>query len=110
MFELLYWSKLVLRICLDFFSTKLCSFEQNIFSGIRKLTWPFRWPWPINNAIGGQLLLILLFQFSDTAFCSEHVLEQDFLTRCVASHLMTFGKSLVVGETAERINLVSNLK
>lgn len=45
-------------------------------------------------------------KFHDTAFCPDHVLEKDFLTRCVASHLMTFGRSLVLGETAERINLL----
>ncbi|WAR23180.1 CI072-like protein [Mya arenaria] len=44
----------------------------------------------------------------DTAFSPGHVLERDFLARCVASHLMTFGRSLVIGETAERINLVLN--
>lgn len=43
---------------------------------------------------------------SDTAFCPEHILEHDFLARCVASHLMTFGRTLVIGETVERINLV----
>lgn len=43
---------------------------------------------------------------SDTAFCPEHVLEHDFLARCIASHLMTFGRTLVIGETAERINLL----
>lgn len=47
-----------------------------------------------------------MISISDTAFCPEHVLERDFLTRCVASHLMTFGRTLVIGETAERINLV----
>ncbi|XP_060580754.1 guanine nucleotide exchange factor C9orf72-like [Ruditapes philippinarum] len=47
-----------------------------------------------------------IISISDTAFCPEHVLERDFLTRCVASHLMTFGRTLVIGETAERINLV----
>lgn len=49
----------------------------------------------------------LFLQLSNTAFCPEHVLEVDFLSRCVASHLMTFGRSLVVGETADRINLVT---
>lgn len=45
-------------------------------------------------------------KLSNTAFCPEHVLEHEFLARCIASHLMTFGRSLVIGETAERINLV----
>lgn len=44
--------------------------------------------------------------FSDTAFHPDHVLERDFLGKCIASHLMTFGRSLVIGETAGRINLV----
>lgn len=44
--------------------------------------------------------------FSDTAFYPDHVLERDFLGKCIASHLMTFGRSLVIGETADRINLV----
>ena len=47
-----------------------------------------------------------MFQFSDTAFHPDHVLERDFLGKCIASHLMTFGRSLVIGETADRINLV----
>ncbi|XP_053394859.1 guanine nucleotide exchange factor C9orf72-like [Mercenaria mercenaria] len=47
-----------------------------------------------------------MISISDTAFCPEHVLERDFLARCVASHLMTFGRTLVIGETADRINLV----
>ncbi|KAL4235835.1 hypothetical protein ACF0H5_004225 [Mactra antiquata] len=43
---------------------------------------------------------------SDTAFSPHHVLEKDFLAHCISSHLMTFCRSLVIGETAERINLV----
>ncbi|KAK3602392.1 hypothetical protein CHS0354_026279 [Potamilus streckersoni] len=43
---------------------------------------------------------------SSTAFCPDHVLEFDFLSQCIASHLMTFGRSFITGETADRINLV----
>ena len=51
----------------------------------------------------------IIFQFSDTAFYPDHVLERDFLGKCIASHLMTFGRSLVIGETADRINLVGSI-
>ncbi|XP_050402091.1 guanine nucleotide exchange factor C9orf72 [Patella vulgata] len=45
-------------------------------------------------------------RLSETAFCPHHNLEPDFLYRCITSHLMTFGRSLVVGKLAERVNLV----
>ncbi|ESO94464.1 hypothetical protein LOTGIDRAFT_232306 [Lottia gigantea] len=45
-------------------------------------------------------------RLSDTAFCPLHNLEPEFLYRCITSHLMTFGRSLVVGKLAERVNLV----
>lgn len=41
-----------------------------------------------------------------TALCPSCNLEQDFLQQAIASHLMTFGRSIVVGHLADRVNLV----
>ncbi|XP_052256926.1 guanine nucleotide exchange factor C9orf72-like [Dreissena polymorpha] len=49
-------------------------------------------------------------ELADTVFCRGHAraLDNEFLARCIASHLMTFGRSLVLGDTPEKINLVLN--
>lgn len=43
---------------------------------------------------------------SYTALCPSCNLEQDFLQQAIASHLMTFGRSIVVGRSPERVNKV----
>ncbi|XP_046338525.1 guanine nucleotide exchange factor C9orf72-like [Haliotis rufescens] len=45
-------------------------------------------------------------QLTDTAFSPAHNLEPSFLRQAIASHLMTFGRSLVIGKLPERVNLV----
>ncbi|XP_067677846.1 guanine nucleotide exchange factor C9orf72-like [Haliotis asinina] len=50
--------------------------------------------------------LLATVQLRDTAFCPSHNLEPTFLRRAIASHLMTFGRSLVIGKLPERVNLV----
>lgn len=47
-------------------------------------------------------------QLTYTALCPSCNLEQDFLQQAIASHLMTFGRSIVVGHLADRVNLVSD--
>nr|KAG5700798.1 hypothetical protein BaRGS_035001 [Batillaria attramentaria] len=41
---------------------------------------------------------------SYTALCPSCNLEQDFLQQAIASHLMTFGRSVVVGRVPDRVN------
>lgn len=43
---------------------------------------------------------------SYTALCPSCNLEQDFLQQAIASHLMTFGRSIVVGRIQDRVNKV----
>ncbi|KAK7488495.1 hypothetical protein BaRGS_00020280 [Batillaria attramentaria] len=43
---------------------------------------------------------------SYTALCPSCNLEQDFLQQAIASHLMTFGRSVVVGRVPDRVNKV----
>ncbi|XP_076440184.1 guanine nucleotide exchange factor C9orf72-like [Babylonia areolata] len=43
---------------------------------------------------------------SYTALCPSCNLEQDFLQQAIASHLMTFGRSIVVGRVPDRVNKV----
>ncbi|XP_052058485.1 guanine nucleotide exchange factor C9orf72-like isoform X2 [Mytilus californianus] len=49
-------------------------------------------------------LRILLHKLGETYFCPSHTLEREFLHNCIASHLMTFGKTLVIGDKEENIN------
>ena len=50
---------------------------------------------------------LLCLQLSYTALCPSCNLEQDFLQQAIASHLMTFGRSIIVGRVPERVNKVS---
>ncbi|XP_052058481.1 guanine nucleotide exchange factor C9orf72-like isoform X1 [Mytilus californianus] len=43
-------------------------------------------------------------KLGETYFCPSHTLEREFLHNCIASHLMTFGKTLVIGDKEENIN------
>lgn len=43
-------------------------------------------------------------KLSETYFCPSHTLEREFLHNCITSHLVTFGKSLVIGDKEENIN------
>ncbi|KAL8582204.1 hypothetical protein ACOMHN_004123 [Nucella lapillus] len=43
---------------------------------------------------------------SYTALCPSCNLEQDFLQQAIASHLMTFGRSIVAGRVPDRVNKV----
>lgn len=43
---------------------------------------------------------------SYTALCPSCNLEQDFLQKAIASHLMTFGRSIVIGWASDRVNKV----
>jgi len=76
MFELLYWSKLVLRICLDFFNTKLCSFEQNIFSGI------WNWPGPSDDLDPLIVQLVVNYcWFSCFSFLTQRFVQSMYWSR-----------------------------
>ena len=55
------------------------------------------------------MILLTVFQLSDTYFCPSHNLEREFLHNCITSHLVTFGKSLVIGDKVENINAVRYL-
>lgn len=41
-----------------------------------------------------------------TALCPAHKLQPDFLRLMIASHLMTFGRSVVMGQRADRVNVL----
>ncbi|XP_033736620.1 guanine nucleotide exchange C9orf72-like [Pecten maximus] len=50
--------------------------------------------------------LAIPINLSETFLSPTHLLERDFLCRCIAAHLLTFGHSLVIGENTNRINLL----
>ncbi|XP_061182176.1 guanine nucleotide exchange factor C9orf72-like [Saccostrea echinata] len=43
---------------------------------------------------------------SSTYLCPAHHLDRDFLSCCISSHLTTFGRSLVIGEKADNVNMM----
>ena len=45
-------------------------------------------------------------QVKDTYFSLEHKMDETFLRKAVASHLMTLGHSVVIGHSANKVNLV----
>ncbi|XP_064606333.1 guanine nucleotide exchange factor C9orf72-like isoform X2 [Liolophura sinensis] len=45
-------------------------------------------------------------EIKDTTFSPSHNIESEFIQKAIASHLITLGRSVVVGKTPERINLV----
>lgn len=50
--------------------------------------------------------LPIKIELSYTAFCPANTLESEFLRLVIASHLMTYGRSLVVGARADRVNIL----
>ncbi|OWF55550.1 Protein C9orf72-like [Mizuhopecten yessoensis] len=53
-----------------------------------------------------EFSLAVPISLSETFLSPSHQLERDFLCRCIAAHLLTFGHSLVIGENSNRINLI----
>lgn len=42
----------------------------------------------------------------ETFLYPSHLLEREFLRSCISSHLTTFGKSFVIGDSVEKINML----
>ncbi|GAB1600461.1 guanine nucleotide exchange C9orf72-like [Argonauta hians] len=47
-------------------------------------------------------------EIDDSILCPSHSIEEDFLRTMIASHLMTFGRSVVIGKHIKQVNLVIN--
>lgn len=43
---------------------------------------------------------------SSTYLCPAHHLDRDFLSCCISSHLSTFGRSLVIGDKVDTVNMM----
>ena len=52
------------------------------------------------------LLKNLFHQLNYTAVSPTHSLEAEFLRLMISSHLMTFGRSVVMGRQAEQVNVL----
>lgn len=52
--------------------------------------------------------LALTVRVCDGILSPSHNIEEDFLRTAIASHLMTFGRSVVIGKHVKRINMVIN--
>ncbi|BFY99521.1 hypothetical protein BsWGS_02561 [Bradybaena similaris] len=66
------------------------------------------WLWACMDMLSSlqEVGLPLKIELSYTAFISPQKLELEFLRQVIVSHLMTFGRSLVIGSNVDRVNML----
>ncbi|GFN94542.1 protein c9orf72-like isoform x2 [Plakobranchus ocellatus] len=83
----------------------ICVKKDFATSGLADLS---SWLWSCMAMLSSlqEVGLPIKIELNYTAFCPANTLESDFLRCVIASHLMTYGRSLIVGSRADRVNIL----
>ncbi|XP_005107492.1 guanine nucleotide exchange C9orf72 [Aplysia californica] len=83
----------------------ICAMKDFGTSGLADLS---SWLWSFMDMLSSlqEVGLPPKIELNYTAFCPAHTLELDFLRLMVSSHLMTFGRSVVMGKHVDRVNVL----
>ncbi|RUS72347.1 hypothetical protein EGW08_019883, partial [Elysia chlorotica] len=83
----------------------ICAKVNFATSGLADLS---SWLWSSMAMLSSlqEVGLPIKIELNYTAFCPANTLESEFLRLVISSHLMTYGRSLVVGAMADRVNIL----